>query len=164
MQLLPFTVAYTHRIVHVGLTLSGTHIRPSFFYGFPSSMGPRYHVLIRHPKARDIRFSFFPSPFLSKGEEAQRKARMETFFFRGPSKTKRNETHSFIRSLVSTAIFLSFVSINRVLSSVAAARGNPRLLSFPLIPPPPRPLFLLLHHHHPSPRWIYRWKPEAAIN
>lgn len=148
----------------------------SFFF-LLRDVVPRFN-----PRARDMRFfSFFSSCSFrisngGGGRKADGKREMETFFFprrESPSRharteTKRNETpHALVHSLVSTAIFLSFVSINRALSSVAAAaaaaaRGNPRLSSRCLS----LPLFLLLHHvpQRPSPRRIYRWKPEAAIN
>lgn len=117
--------------------------------------------MTRRPRARDIRFFLFSSPVpfgfprgREGGEQSRREGEKWRHFFpptRGLSRPRKNETirnetkrdsrtppRSFTRSLVSTAIFLSFVSINRVLSSVAAARGNPSSILH-LVSPPPSP-------------------------
>lgn len=131
------------------------------------------------PRARDIRFSFFLvcSFRISKGEGGAKPMESENgdIFFpphprRGLSRleneTKRNETklahaRSFARSF--RRLFSSPSSRSIGYSPpLRRPAETPVLLPFPLTAL--SPLFLLLHHHHPSPRRIYRWKPEAAIN
>lgn len=151
----------------------------SFFYGFPSSVGRGGTTfLTRRPRARDIRFFLFssPVPFGFPREERRRRAKPTEgekwrHFFprrevsRALEKTKRNDTKRN-ETLARRARSLAR-SFRRLFSSPSSRSigYSPPLRRPAETPPPSSTLFLLLHHHHPSsPRRIYRWKPEAAIN
>jgi len=127
----------------------------------------------RRIRARDKRFSPPPPPPLAffltqdgEGEGGRRDGKREwRHFFVPPPRlplrrrglarfAKRNETPTLARSLASMAIFLSFSSR----SIGYSPRSRQSTITQPSLVVS---LFLL---RLPSPRRIYRWKPEAAIN